>query len=90
MYIPFVGADIRSYEPQEQYDAVISLFHVMSYRNENEDILVTFQSARKALNQGGLFLSDVCHEVLVIDKDTSQTKVINEVHNMRYFFRSKV
>lgn len=132
MDIPFEVADIRSYEPQEQYDAVISLFHVMSYQNENADILSAFQSARKALNQGGLFLFDVwygsgvlsdkpavrvkeiedeknkliriarpvmhekknvvdvCYEVLVIDKDTSQTKVINEVHNMRYFFRPEL
>lgn len=132
MDISFAVADIRSYEPQEQYDAVISLFHVMSYQNENEDILAAFQSARKALNKGGLFLFDVwygsgvlsdkpavrvkeiedeknkliriarpvmhekknvvdvCYEVLVIDKDTSQTKVINEVHNMRYFFRPEL
>ena len=132
MDIPFEVADIRCYEPQEQYDAVISLFHVMSYQNENRDILAAFQSARKALNKGGLFLFDVwygsgvlsdkptvrvkeiedeknkliriarpimyekrnvvdvCYEVLVIDKDTSQTKVINEVHNMRYFFRPEL
>lgn len=132
MDIPFAVADIRSYEPQEQYDAVISLFHVMSYQNENTDILPAFQSARKALNKGGLFLFDawygsgvlsdkpavrvkeiedeknkliriarpvmhekknvvaVCYEVLVIDKATSQTRVINEVHNMRYFFRPEL
>ncbi len=132
MNIPFAVADIRSYEPQEQYDAVISLFHVMSYQNDNADILAAFQSARKALNKGGLFLFDVwygsgvlsdkpavrvkeiedeknkliriarpvmyekrnvvdvCYEVLVIDKATSHTKVINEVHNMRYFFRPEL
>ena len=33
---------------------------------------------------------DVCYEVLVIDKETSVTKVINEVHNMRYFFRPEL
>lgn len=132
MDIPFAVADIRSYKPQEQYDAVISLFHVMSYQNENADILSVFQSARKALSKGGLFLFDVwygsgvlsdkpvvrvkeiedeknkliriarpimhekknvvdvCYEILVIDKDTSKTKVINEVHNMRYFFRPEL
>lgn len=130
--IPFEVADIRCYEPQEQYDAVISLFHVISYQNENRDILAAFQSARKALNKGGLFLFDVwygsgvlsdkptvrvkeiedeknkliriarpimhekknvvdvCYEVLVIDKETAETKVINEVHNMRYFFRPEL
>lgn len=130
--IPFAVADIRRYEPKKRYDAVISLFHVMSYQNENADISAAFQSARKALNKGGLFLFDVwygsgvlsdkpavrvkeieddknkliriarpvmheeknvvdvCYEVLVIDKETSVTKVINEVHNMRYFFRPEL
>lgn len=56
--INFSVADIRAYEPQEKYDAVISLFHVMSYQNRNEDILSSFRSARKALNYNGLFLFD--------------------------------
>lgn len=33
---------------------------------------------------------DVEYEVLVIDKKTGKTKVINEVHNMRYFFRPEL
>lgn len=126
--IDFSVADIRNYEPTEKYDAVVSLFHVMSYQNTNEDILSAFQSARKALNVGSLFLFDVwygpgvlsdqpslrvkevedeknkliriarpimydkknvidvCYEVFVIDKETGNTKVIKEVHSMRYFF----
>lgn len=132
MDISFEVADIRSYEPQKNYDAVISLFHVMSYQNENEDIVAAFQSARKALDKGGLFLFDVwygsgvlsdkpavrvkevedeknrliriakpimyekrnvvdvCYEILIIDKETSETKVINETHHMRYFFKPEL
>jgi SAM-dependent methyltransferase len=51
--ISFSVADIRNYESSCKYDAVISLFHVMSYQNANSDILLTFQSARKILNVGG-------------------------------------
>lgn len=57
--IDFTVADIRTYEPKDRYDAVISLFHVMSYQNGNEDILSAFCSARKALEKGGVFLFDV-------------------------------
>lgn len=57
--IDFSVADIRTYEPEDKYDAVISLFHVMSYQNSNEDILNAFRSARKALDDGGLFLFDL-------------------------------
>lgn len=130
--IAFSTADIRAYEPDERFDAVISLFHVMSYQNSNEDILAAFRSARKALDAGGLFLFDlwygpgvlsdrpvvrvkevqddkyklvriarpvmhdkenvvdVCYEVLVIDKESGNTKTINEVHHMRYFFRPEL
>ncbi len=130
--IDFSVADIRTYETKRKYDAVISLFHVMSYQNSNEDILSAFVSARKALNQDGLFLFDawygpgvlsdkpvvrvkeiedednkliriarpimhdknnvvdVCYEVLVINKKTNETRKIEEVHNMRYFFRPEL
>lgn len=130
--IDFSVADIRTYEPARKYDAVISLFHVMSYQNSNEDILSTFASVRKALNKDGLFLFDVwygpgvltdkptirikeveddkykliriarpimydktnivnvCYEVIVIDKESNETKEIEEVHNMRYFFRTEL
>lgn len=130
--IDFSVADIRSYEPREKYDAVISLFHVMSYQNSNEDILSALCSARSALEPGGLFLFDVwygpgvlsdkpvvrvkeiedeqnklvriarpvmhdkenvvdvCYEVFVIDKQTGYTKTINEVHNMRYYYRPEL
>lgn len=33
---------------------------------------------------------DVCYEVLVIDKKSDVTRTINEVHNMRYFFRPEI
>ncbi len=52
-------ADIRNYVPPHKYDAVISLFHVMSYQNTNQDILNAIKSARAALNCGGIFLFDV-------------------------------
>ena len=132
LQIDFAVADVRDYEPTEKYDAVISMFHVMSYQNSNEDILSAFKTARKALDKNGLFLFDVwygpgvltdkpivrvkevqndrhkliriarpvmhdktnivdvCYEVFVIDEKTNETKVINEVHHMRYFFRPEI
>lgn len=59
MEIDFGVSDIRTYEPIEKYDAVISLFHVMSYQNSNEDILNALKAARKALDNEGLLLFDV-------------------------------
>lgn len=132
VYIDFKVEDICRFIPRTQYDAVISLFHVMSYQTTNDNILQTFRAARKSLKSGGVFLFDVwygsgvlsdkpsvrvkaiedednrliriarpvmheaknivdvCYEVLVIHKVTGETKVINEVHNMRYYFRPEL
>lgn len=131
-HISFSVADIRTYKEKNQYDAVISLFHVMSYQTDNNDILAAFQSARNALNIGGIFIFDVwygpgvlsdkpavrikevqddnyrliriarpvmddkrnavdvCYEVLVTNKKTNETKTIEEVHHMRYFFQPEL
>lgn len=130
--IEYEVADIRKYEPTKKYDAVVSLFHVMSYQNSNEDILAAFISARKALDKGGLFLFDAWYgpgvltdrpvvrikeveddryklirhsrptmhantnivdvefEIIVIDKETTESKIISEVHHMRYFFEPEM
>lgn len=130
--IDFSVEDIRTFQPPVKYDAVISLFHVMSYQNSNEDIRAAFETARKSLASGGIFLFDVwygpgvlsdkpsvrvkemedeqnkiiriarpvmherknvvdvCYEILVINKETGVVKTINEVHNMRYFFRPEL
>lgn len=77
--IDFSVADIRTYEPTKKYDAVISLFHVMSYQNSNEDILAAFQSARKALNKGGVFLFDVWYGPGVLsDKPVVRVKEVED------------
>lgn len=130
--IDFDIADIRDYKSNEKYDAVISLFHVMSYQNTNQDIISAFKTARNLLEKDGIFvfdvwygpgvltdqpcvrvkkiadekneliriarpvmhdkknLVDVNYEILVIEKETGKTRVINETHNMRYFFRPEL
>lgn len=71
LQIKFLESDIRNYEPTEKYDAVISLFHVMSYQNSNDDIMAAFRSARKALDKGGVFLFDVWYGPGVLNDKTS-------------------
>ncbi len=129
--IKFSIADIQKFEYDKKFDAVISLFHVMSYQNTNQDIMAAFKSARKLLERG-VFLFDVwygpgvlsdmpsvrvkevednerkliriatptmndkrnlvnvCYDVLIIDKKTSEVQTLHEVHNMRYFFRPEL
>lgn len=80
--IDFSLEDIRCYDPHEHFDAVISLFHVMSYLNKNHDILGAFRSARKALAPGGLFLFDVWYGPGVLsDRPVLRIKEIEDEQN---------
>ena len=79
----FEVADIREYEPDKKYDAVISMFHVMSYQNENEDVMKAFQTAAKALNAGGLFIFDAWYGPGVLtDKPTVRVKQVEDGQNI--------
>lgn len=80
--IEFDVADVREYETEKKYDAVISLFHVMSYQNKNEDILRAFKSARKVLNDDGYFLFDAWYGPGVLsDKPCVRVKEIEDEEN---------
>ena len=80
--ISLLVSDIRKLESSKKYDAVISLFHVMSYQTKNEDILAAFQSARNALTSGGLFLFDVWYGPGVLtDRPSVRVKEIEDEKN---------
>ncbi|WP_281637399.1 class I SAM-dependent DNA methyltransferase [Flavobacterium marginilacus] len=61
---PVVG-DISSYEVSSQFDAAISLFHVISYLTENEALINCFKTTNKQLNIGGIFIFDIWYSPAV-------------------------
>lgn len=54
----FSAGDVRSVRTNQTYDAVISLFHVMSYQVTNDDLSAMYDTAAIHLAKGGLFLFD--------------------------------
>jgi SAM-dependent methyltransferase len=56
--LTFGRGDVRTVRTGETYDAVISLFHVMSYQTTNADLAAAFSTAAAHLKRGGLFLFD--------------------------------
>jgi SAM-dependent methyltransferase len=54
----FEIGDVRTYRSSHVFDAVVSLFHVVSYQTTNEDLVATFETAAHHLRRGGLFLFD--------------------------------
>lgn len=56
--LSFSVADVRSARLGKTYDAVISLFHVMSYQSANADLAAALETAASHLAPGGLFVFD--------------------------------
>lgn len=71
--------DIRNFKLPNKYDMVISLFHVMSYQNTNEDIRNTFNCVSNHLNKGGIFIFDCWYGPGVLtDLPTRRIKIIED------------
>lgn len=57
----FTHGDIRNISLGRKFDAVISLFHVMSYMQTNADLSSVIDGAAKHLSEEGLFIFDCWH-----------------------------
>ena len=69
--------DVCTANLDRSFDAVVSLFHVMSYQTSNQMLRAAFQTAARHLATGGLFLFDVWHGPAVLSQRPS--KRIKEV-----------
>jgi SAM-dependent methyltransferase len=56
--LEFTHGDIRQIDLNQSFDAILSLFHVISYQNSNEDLLAAFTTAQQHLKSGGIFIFD--------------------------------
>jgi SAM-dependent methyltransferase len=64
--VTLVEGDATNYTPTGKYDAVVSLFHVVSYQTSNDALAGIFRTARSALSAGGLFIFDFWHGSAVL------------------------
>ncbi len=58
-------ADICSFNLGRTYDAVLSLFHVISYQITNQELNAVFANTASHLKNGGLFIFDVWYSPAV-------------------------
>jgi SAM-dependent methyltransferase len=54
----FHQGDAAGFRLDAQFDAVVSLFHVMSYLTDNQSLFEAFGNAHRHLKPGGIFLFD--------------------------------
>lgn len=73
--------DIRSYRSNKKFDAVISLFHVMSYQTSNEDLLLSLKTAKAHMKDNGVFIFDCWYGPGVLhDKPALRIKKLEDEH----------
>ena len=72
--ISFTFGDARTVRLGKKYDAVISLFHVMSYQTSNADLAAAFQTAKEHLKPEGVFLFDCWYGPAVLRQWPATTR----------------
>lgn len=85
--LPCEQADITNFNIDRKFDAVVSLFHVLSYINDNISLINVFNNAAKCLNYNGLFIFDAWYSPAVFHNmpETRIKKVENgEISVIRF------
>jgi SAM-dependent methyltransferase len=72
--VEFSQGDIRTVRLNSKFDAVISLFDVISYQTTNEDLKAAFATAKAHLKSGGVFIFDCWYGPAVLS-DRPQVQV---------------
>lgn len=79
--LSFSQGDVRTARTGAQYDAVISLFHVMSYQNSNADLAAAFETAAQHLGSGGVFMFDYWYgPAVLLQKPEVRVKRLGDEH----------
>jgi SAM-dependent methyltransferase len=77
--LSFFEGDVRTCRTGKTYDAVISLFHVMSYLSINADLEAVFETAATHLRHDGLFFFDCWYGPAVLsDKPVIRVKRLSD------------
>jgi SAM-dependent methyltransferase len=67
-HLSFSIGDIRNVRLKNTYDAAISLFHVISYLPENDDIQAVLSTVKSQVRKGGIFLFDCWYGPAVLNQ----------------------
>ncbi|MBD2775934.1 class I SAM-dependent DNA methyltransferase [Iningainema tapete] len=77
--LKFLQGDIRSIRLEQQFDCIISLFHVFSYQTTNEDLQAAFLTAKTHLKPGGVLIFDCWYGAAVLsDRPTVRIKRLED------------
>jgi len=73
--VRFFQGDIRDFRVEGRFDAVLALFHVMSYQLSNDDLRAVFAMVKEHLAPEGVFIFDCWYGPAVLtDRPTVRVK----------------
>jgi SAM-dependent methyltransferase len=73
--LSFSHSNISELNLVKKFDVVVSLFHVMSYQNSNDELIKAFEVAKNHLIDGGIFIFDFWYGPAVLtDKPSTRIK----------------
>jgi len=76
-----VVGDIVDFQIGKTFDVCMALFHVISYVNNNADLIQLFSATRLRLNPGGIFLFDAWFSPAVLSQQPEvRIKKAEDVH----------
>ena len=79
----FLQGDVRSAHLGQEFDVVVSLFHVMSYQATNEDLRAAFSTAKEHLKPGGVFIFDSWYGPTVLtERPSVRTRRLEDEHTL--------
>ncbi|MUG99025.1 methyltransferase domain-containing protein [Scytonema sp. UIC 10036] len=77
--LKFSQGDIRLFRTKQQFDAIVSLFHVVSYQTTNKALQATFATVKSHLKPGGVFIFDAWYGPAVLsDRPTTRIKRLED------------
>lgn len=82
--VEFIEGDITNILLDKKFDAVVSMFAVMSYQVTNAAIAAVCKQAKDALIPGGIFVFDCWHGPGVFaDKPTTRLKEVDSINGQK-------
>ena len=76
-FFPVVD-DITTFNVNKKFDAAVSLFHVVSYLTDNEEMVSCFKRVAEHLNKDGIFIFDVWYTPAVyVQQPETRIKRLN-------------
>ena len=76
--IPFMRGDMRDFDLQEQFDAVLCIYDSINYAVSEAELEAVFRAVSKHLGPSGLFIFDVTTERNIVQHFHGQTFAENQ------------